>query len=81
MKTCHLPKWADPSTGECEHPAHEFCVVCLVGNGDLDHDCADHQVVDYHEADEVPTSEPCAGVDECPDCKDVVRQVEEFLNA
>lgn len=57
--------------GDCD----DSCVVCLVGNGELDHDHANHQVADYHEADGTPTSEPCPGIDECPDCIDVLRQV------
>jgi hypothetical protein len=56
---------------------NENCVVCLVGNGDLPHDHADHQVVDYHEVDGVPTSEPCPGADECLDCQFVLEQPEE----
>jgi hypothetical protein len=55
-------------------PGHGVCVVCLVGNHDVDHDPADHQAVGFHAADGVPTSEPCPGVEECPDCQDVMDQ-------
>lgn len=50
------------------------CVVCLVGNGDLDHDHLKHQVAGYHEVDGTPTSEPCPGTGDCPDCRDVLAQ-------
>lgn len=64
----------------CENQCYcnysDDCVVCLVGNGDLDHDHADHQVVDYHEIDGVPTSEPCPGIEECLDCRFVAEQME-----
>lgn len=53
------------------------CVVCLVGNGDLTHDCNDHQIVGFHEVDETPTSEPCLGVDNCPDCQTILAIREE----
>lgn len=53
----------------------ETCVVCIVGNGDLDHDHLEHQVVDYHEVDGTPTSEPCPGVGDCPDCQSVLAQL------
>lgn len=52
------------------------CVVHMVGNGDIDHDCLDHQVADYHEVDDTPTSEPCPGIDACPDCQSVLEQME-----
>jgi hypothetical protein len=51
------------------------CVVCLVENGDLDHDHLDHLVVDYHDVDGVPTSEECPGADDCPDCQSVLEQI------
>lgn len=54
---------------------HDNCVVCLVGNEDIPHHPANHQLVDYHEADGVPTSEPCPGIDACLDCQGVLEQV------
>jgi hypothetical protein len=58
---------------EAPLPGHDVCVVCLVGNHDVEHDPKDHQAVDFHAVDDVPTSEPCPGARECPDCRDVLR--------
>ncbi len=55
----------------------ETCVVHLVDNGDTEHNCADHQVVGYHVVDETPTSEPCPGIEACPDCQSVLEQLRE----
>lgn len=67
----------DPRLEGFEAPldGHGVCVVCLVGNSDIEHDPDDHQAVDFHEADGVPTSEPCPGVAECEDCQDVLGQM------
>lgn len=52
------------------------CVVCLVDNP-VEHDHADHIVVDYHEIDGTPTSEPCPGIEDCADCQGVREQLED----
>jgi len=71
-----------PGAGYALRQAHrDNCVVHMVGNGELDHDCSDHQVVDYHEIDGTPTSEPCPGIEDCADCQGVREQLEDAYAA
>jgi hypothetical protein len=68
----------DPRLAGMEAPleGHGSCVVCLVGNHEVEHDPADHQAVAVHAVDGVPTSEPCYGPPVCGDCVDVLAQME-----
>lgn len=47
---------------------------------EYDADCPCHACYPYrHEVDGTPTSEPCEGLTECPDCLDVLGQSAQTL--
>ncbi|MGZ4745663.1 MAG: hypothetical protein ACXVYY_01135 [Oryzihumus sp.] len=50
--------------GECEYDADAPCLTCYPYR---------------HAADDTPTSEECPGLDNCPDCQDVLRQVADSI--